>query len=337
MDPLKEAQIHSWWSTYHQKRKRSISVLQEEAANSPGHVMSSQQSTSATSVPSQQPVQSAPVIAQPQQPLQSITVTASITAASSQQCIEIAPVPPQVTSVPPQQPVTSATVSTQVISPPPQQGLSTAASTCLIGHTIPAIPGIVQWSFTADFSQSTLGGRCSSNACTFIAFYFGYLYLIDNLPPPLGDALSVEWKCALYKAMKKGNEIHDELFEGEAVDAVSMAGTECFVDSIGESLDAFGQDCRDQLAAVFEMLCSTQLSRCSAFVSMRRTMLFVVNQDSSCMIIDSHKHGNNGALIAFCPPKSSKMLVEWLQGMFQETWQSDLRVCSVIPISYVTH
>lgn len=40
--------------------------------------------------------------------------------------------------------------------------------------------------------------------------------------------------------MKKGNDIHDELFEGEAVDvsvddAVSMAGTECFVDSIGES------------------------------------------------------------------------------------------------------
>ena len=99
----------------------------------------------------------------------------------------------------------------------------------------------------------------------------------------------------------------------------------------------FGQDCGDQLAAVFDMLCSTRLSRCNTFVSIRRTMLFAFNQDSSSMIIDSHKHGTNGALIAFCPPKSSKMLVQWLQGMLRETWQCDLRVCSVVPISYVTH
>ena len=57
----------------------------------------------------------------------------------------------------------------------------------------------------------------------------------------------MEWKYALYKAMKRGNEIRDEIFEGEGVDVlvedvVSMAGMECSVNSIG---DVFGQDCED--------------------------------------------------------------------------------------------
>ena len=47
--------------------------------------------------------------------------------------------------------------------------------------------------------------------------------------------------------MKRGNEIRDEIFEGEGVDVlvedvVSMAGMECSVNSIG---DVFGQDCED--------------------------------------------------------------------------------------------
>ena len=59
--------------------------------------------------------------------------------------------------------------------------------------------------------------------------------------------------------MKKGNEIHDELFEGEGVDvtmedAVEMAGTECFVQCIGQGLDLIGSDCKDKLAEVMEML-----------------------------------------------------------------------------------
>lgn len=37
-------------------------------------------------------------------------------------------------------------------------------------------------------------------------------------------------------------------------ETVDMAGTECFIQSIGESFDLFGMDCVDQLAAVFEML-----------------------------------------------------------------------------------
>ena len=148
-------------------------------------------------------------------------------------------------------------------------------------------------------------------------------------------------KSALYTAMKRGNEIHDELFEGEGVDvavedAVNMAGALCFVNSVGQGYDMFGHDCEDQLATVFEMLCTTQQSRCYAVVSSGRTMLLIVNEDGSCMIVDSHKHINHGAVIAYCPSNSVKMLAKWLRAMMQRTWQIDLRFCSVTPIFYVT-
>ena len=187
-----------------------------------------------------------------------------------------------------------------------------------------------------------LGGRSGSIAFTFIALYFGHLYLHWKLPPPLHSVLSMEWKSALYKAMKKGNEIHDELFEGEGVDvavedAVEMAGTECFVQYIGQGLDLIGSDCEDQLAEVMEMLStSTPPSSCNVVVTRGTSFLFIVNKDRSCMIVDSHRHVNVGAMIAYCPSKCTRMLAKWFRTIFQKTWQCDLRACSVTPIFYST-
>ena len=99
--------------------------------------------------------------------------------------------------------------------------------------------------------------------------------------------------------MKKGNEIHDELFEGEGVDvavedAVEMAGTECFVQYIGQGLDLIGSDCEDQLAEVMEMLStSTPPSSCNVVVTRGRSFLFIVNKDRSlkcCRLLKTSIH-----------------------------------------------
>ena len=234
------------------------------------------------------------------------------------------------------QPTTPAQAPGSFVSVPP--------SSCLTGNVVPGYADILQWTFPANFCQSTLRGRSGSNACTFIALYFGHLYHHKILPPPVNSSLSMEWKCALHKAMAKGNEIHDELFEGEGVDvavvdAVDMAGTECFVESIGQGLDMFGMDCVDQLAQVFEAssLSVTMQSSCAVIVTTGRSFLFIANQDRSCMIVDSHRHGNNtGAIIAYCAPNCAKVLAKWFESMLQETWQSNLRVCSVTPVFYST-
>ena len=72
------------------------------------------------------------------------------------------------------------------------------------------------------------------------------------------------WKFAFHEAIIKGNEIHDELFEGDASDVsveddVDMAGTECGVQSIGQNFDLLGFDCQNQLEEVFESLTTPPL------------------------------------------------------------------------------
>ena len=39
--------------------------------------------------------------------------------------------------------------------------------------------------------------------------------------------------------------------------AVIMAVTECFVNSVGQNIDPIGQDCVDQLASAFKLLSSS--------------------------------------------------------------------------------
>ena len=286
------------------------------------------QVSSPVSISQHQPIPAtqvpAPVTISQRQPVPVMQASAPIMVARQQSTPMSTPV-----AVSQQQPIAN-------MSPPVTQGMGGNA-----GESITGLTDVLQWSFPSDFCQSSIAGRCGSNACTFIALYFGYLYLQENLPPPHGSVLSMEWKDALYKAMKRGNEIHDELFEGEGVDvsvedAVSMAGMECFVSSIDQSIDVFGQDCEDQLASVFHTLASTMQSRCNAVVTTGRTLLFIINEDGSCMIVDSHKHQNKGALIAYCPSNSAKLLAKLLTAMLQETWQCTLRVCSVTPISYIT-
>ena len=425
VEVLKETQIRSLWSTYHQKRKQTLNVLQEEACHLqrsnpspsipgsttpvsvPGSTVPVQQPTPVSvphstvsvqqptpvsipgsTVPVQQPtpvsVPGSTVPVQQPTPVSVPGLTVPV-----QQPIPISvpgltvpvqhPTPVSVpgSTVPVQQPapvsVPGSTTSVQQPTPVPRRQpnpvcahtstvpttvsqstiqptlvlnntsrSATAPFGVITGYTVPGLTDILQWTFPADFCQSTLGGRSGSNACTFIALYIGHLYLHWKLPPPLHSVLSMEWKSALYKAMKKGNEIHDELCEGEGVDvavedAVKMAGTECFVQYIGQGLDLIGSDCEDQLAEVMEMLStSTPPSSCNVVVTRGRSFLFIVNKDRSCMIVDSHRHVNVGAMIAYCPSKCTRMLAKRVRTIFRETWQCDLRACSVTPFFYST-
>ena len=211
----------------------------------------------------------------------------------------------------------------------------------LTGASFPGLPDITQWIFPENFSQSTLGGRTGSNACTFIALYFGHLYSHYNLPAPQGYQLSEQWMFALHEAIIKGNEIHDELFEGEASDvsvedAVEMAGIECWVQSIGQNFDLIGFDCQNQLEDVFDSLTAPPLlhPKCNVVVTGGKSMLLVVNADGSTMIVDSHRHDSMGAIIAYCASGQSRTLAKWLGTIHRIYWQQDLRLCSVIPVYY---
>ena len=86
------------------------------------------------------------------------------------------------------------------------------------------------WAFPE--SQSNIQGQSGSNACAFIALLMGNVWTSGCLQFPRDASLHESWRKSFIEAMVKGNKIHDDLFDKEAVDleveeAVSLADTEC--------------------------------------------------------------------------------------------------------------
>ena len=200
-------------------------------------------------------------------------------------------------------------------------------------------PVVIEWQFPVDFSQSTIFGRSGSNACTFIALCFGNVYNYFCLQPPVNAFLLDNWQLALKNSILKGNEIHDDLFEGGAVnvsvqEAVEVAGGECSVNKIEHQYDIFGTQCTQQMSTALNLAC-TSGHRCHVIVTGGRSMLFIVNTDGSCMIVDSHQHRHSGAVISYAPPGHANYQALWLSRMYFSTWATEISSASVISVSYL--
>ncbi|KAL9977845.1 hypothetical protein ACROYT_G015297 [Oculina patagonica] len=148
-------------------------------------------------------------------------------------------------------------------------------------------------------------GRTGSNACVFIALHMEKLCAERNLTWPTGDLLPITWETALHDAMAKGNKIHDDLFDHDATDvtveeAESLAGEECGVRTLGQQTDIFGFNPVNQLTNWLIQTAQNVSRSFSVIVSDEQAFLIVVNSDQSAMVVDSHSHGNGGAIIACC-------------------------------------
>lgn len=142
----------------------------------------------------------------------------------------------------------------------------------LLGTNSTHTPCIVEWRFPRDLSQSTIYGRMGSNTCTFIALLFGHLYFSHGLQPPINSQLQNNWKVALIDAIISGNDIHDDIFEGDAInvsvdEAVQIAGEECCVDKICQQYDIIGSNRLGQLINVFKSLAVGQPHSCHVVIT----------------------------------------------------------------------
>ena len=135
--------------------------------------------------------------------------------------------------------------------------------------------------------------------------------------------------------MIKGNKIHDDLFDHQAVDlavedAVSLADNECRVQSLGQQMDIFGLNPVHQLANFLIQEAQNNKSKsCSVIMTQRRAMLLAVNSDSSAMIVNSHSHGNDGVTTACTQPDSTHLLAQWLDALMNDIWQHSLTIASI--------
>lgn len=95
----------------------------------------------------------------------------------------------------------------------------------------------------------------------------------------------------------KGNEIHDDLYDTDAIDvaveeAVELAGDECGVNCIEKQYYIFGRNCNNQLSDIFSGL--TLKQSCHVIVTQGKSFLLIVNTDQSTMIVDIHSHIGSG-------------------------------------------
>ena len=68
-----------------------------------------------------------------------------------------------------------------------------------------------QFCLSANLSQSTIGGRQGSNACTIIVALVGYHFVKLALPELTLSTLSSQWFDVLVDSMLTGNALHDLL------------------------------------------------------------------------------------------------------------------------------
>lgn len=197
--------------------------------------------------------------------------------------------------------------------------------------------------FVFDESQSNIGGRQGSNACCFIALYMGRLVHTSCLTWPKDASLAIEWKHVLRSAMLNGNAIHDDLFDFDAVniqvdDAVVLAGDECKVNRVSAQMDFFGHNPINQLKDYIKDLAQRgPLPTYCVLSAHGLTVLLVVNIDGNGVIIDSHTHGSNGAMVAFCKAQHVSELGSWYAGMLQEQFSTVLTIGSLSRIEYINN
>jgi len=93
-------------------------------------------------------------------------------------------------------------------------------------------------------------------------------------------------------------------------------------------------DHKDEDSDLFEKEANYMANGCTVIVADERALLFTVKSDRSAMILDSHSHGNYGAVFAHSKPGDVRSLALWLNGMMQTDWQYTLAIASAHKVMY---
>ena len=325
LEPLKESQIKSWWSTYHQKRKREMESMAAEIQHlrraPPGGNVNPSAPSSASEPTSH-------------------TVTSPATAPASY--------PVSVTSTAAHTPTAPATAPATTTSPPVRPNTASSSAPVSTPVNTPSVTGtdvgcgMTEWLFPSNVSQSTIDGRNGSNACTFIALSFGSIYRQSSLSAPaVGQPLNGQWEAAVTEAIRTGNDIHDELFGGEGInvaldDAIAAAGDHCRVSGISHEYNVFGANPLDQFATVIDLILQQKQSF-HVLVVNDKTVLIIVDINGTVMLVDSHIHGHNGALVARSDPyqgHQGQSFSAWFNQMLVKSYGVGLSICSLTTVSY---
>ena len=201
---------------------------------------------------------------------------------------------------------------------------------------------IKQFSFSANLSQSTIGGREGSNACTLIASMVGYHFVKLGLPEPTSSTLPSQWFEVVVDSMLEGNALHDLLFDGEArnldiEDAVESCGNDLHISTYDQPI---GFDLRNgDLSPLFHSLqarVTHHERQVAVLIYGDQSVAVLMWETGAFAIIDSHTHGQYGALICYAPAgqTSSTDIVTWLSKGVQKYLNKSLGLCTLTFVTY---
>ena len=211
--------------------------------------------------------------------------------------------------------------STPASSHNPHAPLSTQTSTL---HVSPSTVHMVTfWELPAFLSQSTIGGRQGSNACTLISLLLAKTYMTNKQLLQLVDTqpLNQSWIVALVSCMLGGNQVYDAYTRNPiylgVVEAIPLVRnslgqvnyeeelTVCFVKEVGAA---------EESALSYQL--SRRLSSTNAAFTIisGMTITFISDGSGNIILLDSHLHTPKGALVAKCKHGDIEGLLNWLKG-----------------------
>ena len=172
---------------------------------------------------------------------------------------------------------------------------------------------VTEFLFPFNISQSSLGGRNGSNACTLIAIFVGSYFLRNMLP--------VEWSSAVVNCINDGNTLYDVVFEGQVVNLDVEDAFQNFSDELQlRSYDENMCSCIDQdvtsIIGVISQFADKNQRKAGVLITEELTVSVLCFGGGPVAIVDSHIHGQNGAIV--CMAASCSDAVHWYKKSFQK-------------------
>jgi len=153
--------------------------------------------------------------------------------------------------------------------------------------------------------------------------------------------LPSEWFEQFHSSMIDGNMLHDHLFDGEArnldvEDAVETCGVALDVSSYEQSID-FDLRSGDlhPLVTTLQDRAALHQRQVAVMVSQSRSVAIVFWESGSCAVIDSHTHGQYGAIISFATATHINHIATWISQMTLKYYNAGMGLCTLTFISFV--
>ena len=180
------------------------------------------------------------------------------------------------------------------------------------------------WHFPKPFSQSTIGGRNGSNACTFIVLSIAKLFY--TFPPSSINPMQPLNQTLVHhtvSGMLTGNNVYDSINNGvpqmygvrEAISLLNFMGNV----SAGIELPVSISKERVPSASLpYHLNLASQQPKTACFLILcDKTVVFIPLAPNHVLLVDSHSHGLSGAIVALCDLRHIYELLDWFKSINQ--------------------